>query len=156
LDARGGRFLTGTSRIIRAFAGEHRDRLDPVIERQDQMLLFDLTDCPTADVVANPHPHNLGRRARADNRSRFIAIHDNAEERDVGRRRWWRRWLWRMNDWRRWRWRTTRRREQRTLARRRQTLQRLTCQRTSERGIRLTISLPCCISRDNRHRRQYQ
>jgi hypothetical protein len=63
---------------------------------------------------------------------RFIAIHHNAEQRHIGRRRRRRRWLRRDED--RWgrRQRPARGREQRTLARRRQAIKRLRGQRTWE------------------------
>src|SRR5258708_1607651 len=126
------RFLIGARCASGTVASEHHERGDPVVERQYQPPPVDLGDLPAADVVAYSHAHDLLRRTGADDGVRFVAIHHNAEQRHIGRRRWRRRWLRRDDD--RWgrRRRPARRREQRTLARRRQAIERLRGQRTWE------------------------
>jgi len=131
--------LFGTSRLAslrctsgcvrpRAIIGKECKRGKPAILRKDHFASFDLTDLPSVDFVPDLCAQHLLVGARAHNRARVLAVHDDTEENQVWR---WRRGGWRgdLYDWRRrrrrWRRRFATGRKERTIKRRRQLVQRL-------------------------------
>jgi hypothetical protein len=72
--------ITGAAGTI---AGEHRERGEAAVEKQNQTPPFDLGNLPATNVVTDSHTHNAGRRTGADNGARFIAIHHNAEQGNI-------------------------------------------------------------------------
>lgn len=122
----------GTWRPVRAITAKHIEGCRAPVEEQDQLSRLNLTDPPPADLVADMHTRNFCRRTGANNRTRVTAVHDNAQQRQVGRRRWRRRWR-HCGYGRRCR-RPASRGEQRPVAHRREAIQRLRRQRTYRSG----------------------
>src|SRR5712664_3311064 len=113
---------------------------EAAIKRQHHLAPFDLTDLPSVDVVADLRTQQFSAGARANDRARALAVHHDAEQNQVWRRR---RGRWRrLRDRRRRRWRrgrTAARRKQRPIKRRRELVERLRRYRIGRRSRRLVF-----------------
>src|SRR5712691_3700525 len=132
-----------------AVATEQRERRQAPVERQNQTAPVDLSDLPSADIVADLHAGDL-RRSRTNDGARAFAVYHDTEERHVRRRRRCRRFRHAL-DWRRRRsgW-TAARRKQRTVARCRQTIQRLLVHGIGKSTGRLVLGLRIRTGRKHR------
>lgn len=99
---------------------EHAEFCDTAVKQQDQLLGFDLSHLPAVDVVADLDAETLGILPNTNNGARIVAVHDDREQHQIGRRR--RRWRDGYNDWRRRR-RAACWRKKRPVARGRQLIQ---------------------------------
>jgi hypothetical protein len=115
----------------RSITDKHIEGCRAPAEEQDQLSRLDLTDLPPADLVADVHSRDFCRRAGANNGTRSVTVHDNAQQHHVGGWRWWRRR--RRGDYRRRRRGLAGRRKQRSLERCRKAVERLRRQGASGR-----------------------
>jgi hypothetical protein len=130
----------------RSITDKHIEGCRAPAEEQDQLSRLDLTDLPPADLVADVHSRDFCRRAGANNGTRSVTVHDNAQQHHVGG---WRRWRRRRcGDYgRRRRW-PAGRRKQRSVARCRKAIERLRRQGACGRGGLIDFGLRCLLGRE--------
>src|SRR5712691_8310595 len=132
-----------------AVATEQRERRQAPVERQNQTAPVDLSDLPSADIVADLHAGDL-RRSRTNDGARAFAVYHDTENSHI-RRRKRRRCLGNALDRRRRRSRRmAARRKQRTIARRRQTIQRWLMQGIGGNAGGLVLGLRVRTGREHR------
>src|SRR5215813_13216321 len=96
--------LRVTRCLLTVVVAEQREGRESAVEREDKTAPLDLSDFPSADVVADLNTIDF-RAVRANNGARTFVIHHDTKQLHIGRLRhdgdrcglrWWRRrwWCW--------------------------------------------------------------